>query len=505
MPSLLKIRLAVIMLAVFLPTLFAQAAPLVGGCQIFPLDNPWNADISGADVHANSDNFIANINTYGGDYVHPDFGSNPEYGIPYVTVSGTQPKVPVTFDYEDESDPGMYPIPPTAPIEGGPSADGDRHVLVIDTDNCVLYETYYSFYQGGAQKAWSAGSGAIWNLNSNALRPEGWTSADAAGLPIFPGLARCEEAMTGTINHALRFTVNRTHSSYIYPATHEASSYTDPNYPPMGLRLRLKASVNEGDFTGQALAIVKALKKYGMILADNGSNWYISGEANRNNCWDDDDEDGDEHDLNQLKDIPGTDFEVIDSPAPAPITIFPPSLHTPADNAALTSTQPVLDWNTVTGAAKYEIQFGSSNPPTTTVATVFPTSVTQFIPPNPLTSGFTYYWRVRAFDGTTPTAWSPTRGVVIASLPAANSTRNLYATKNPELTWDEITWATGYEIQVSANSSFTGTLADSDSVAANQSSYTTATLQNGTYYWHVRALGGSSSWSPTESFIIRAP
>lgn len=506
MPSLLKIRQAVVILAVFLPALYTQAAPLVGGCQVFPIDNPWNDDISGAAVHPNSTNFINNINTYGGDYVHPDFGSDAAYGIPYITVSGTQPKVPVSFYYDDESDPGRYPIPPTAPIEGGAGAGGDRHVLVIDTDNCVLYETYRSFYQGGAQQAWDADSGAIWSLNSNALRPLGWTSADAAGLPIFPGLARCDEAMTGTINHALRFTVSRTHDSYIYPATHEASSYTDPNYPPMGLRLRLKASVDEGDFTGQALAIVKALKKYGMILADNGSNWYISGEANRNNCWDDDDEDGDEHDLNQLKDIPGTDFEVIVSPPPAPITLFAPSLHTPADNAAITNPQPVLDWNTVTGAAKYEVQFGSTNPPTTTVATVFPTSVTQFIPSDPLTTGFTYYWRVRAFDGATPTAWSPIRAVVAASLPAANSTRNLFTIDQPELTWDGVTWATGYEIQVSKNSTFTGALVDADdSLAANQLSYITVALENGTYYWHVRALGGSSSWSATESFIIYAP
>ena len=163
-------------------------------------------------------------------------------------------------------------------------------------------------------------------------------------------------------------------------------------------------------------------------------------------------------DLNQLKDIPGIAFEVIVSPPPAPVTLFAPSLHTPTDNAPITNTQPVLDWNPVTGAAKYEVQFGSTNPPTTTVATVFPTSVTQFIPPNPLTSGFTYYWRVRAFDGANPTA-SSTRGVVIASLPAANSNRNLYTVNNPELTWDDITWATGYVIEVSKNATFTGTLA----------------------------------------------
>jgi hypothetical protein len=280
------------------------APPVIGGCEILPADNAWNTDISDAPVHPLSNTYISTINANGGDFVHPDFGEDPTYGIPWTTVDGTQPLVPVTFEYDHDSDPGPYPIPPDAPVESG----GDRHVLVVETTNCILYEMYASEYVGGAENAWTAGSGAVFDLGSNALRPDGWTSADAAGLPILPGLAKCEEAMSGEITHALRFTVSRTQKAYVYPATHYASSYTDPAYPPMGLRFRLKANYDLSGLTGQALAIAQALKKYGMIVADNGSNWYISGETNPT-CWNDDE-------LNQLKAIPGTAFEVIVSPPP---------------------------------------------------------------------------------------------------------------------------------------------------------------------------------------------
>jgi hypothetical protein len=293
------------------PTVLA-APPTIGGCQIFPPNNPWNTDISGAAVHPNSKNYIKYINAHGGDFVHPDFGGEPEdhYGIPWIEVTSAQATVPVSFDYDDESDPGPYPIPDDAPIEGGSDADGDRHILIVETTNCVLYELYYAWPNdvGGDVVSWDAGSGAIYDLNSNALRPEGWTSADAAGLPILPGLANCDQANSGTIDHALRFTVSSTQRAFIYPATHFASSVTDTNAPPMGLRLRLKANYDTSGLTGQALAIANALKKYGMILADNGSNWYISGEENAA-CWDDDQ-------LNALKSIPGKAFEVIVSPPP---------------------------------------------------------------------------------------------------------------------------------------------------------------------------------------------
>jgi hypothetical protein len=231
--------------------------------------------------------------------LHPDFGSDPTYGIPWVSVAGAQPKVPITFDYADESDPGPYPIPNDAPIEGGPTASGDRHVLVIDKDACKLYEMFDSHF---TSPGWKAGSGALFDLRSNALRKDGWTSADAAGLPIFPGLARLAEAQKGEITHALRFTAQSTQAAYVHPATHLASNKTDPNLPPMGLRVRLKASYDLAAVTGTSKVILTALKKYGMFLADNGSNWYISGETNT--AWNDDD-------LNQMKKVPASAFEVV--------------------------------------------------------------------------------------------------------------------------------------------------------------------------------------------------
>ena len=274
------------------------SAPTIDGCQVFPSDNPWNEDISGLPVDANSTNYLAHMNA-GTTKLHPDFGSNPTYGIPYVTVLGSQPLVPMTFQVPSESDPGPYPYPSNAPIEGGQNSTGDRHVLVIDVTNCVLYETGQSHYVG---PGWSAYSGAVFHFDSNALRPDYWTSADAAGLPIFAGLARYYEVQGGQIDHALRFTVHKTQKAFIHPATHYASSSVDPDDPPMGLRVRLKASYDISHFTGESLVVLTALKRYGMIVADNGSDWYISGETNPN--WDD-------NDLDQLKTVPASAFEVV--------------------------------------------------------------------------------------------------------------------------------------------------------------------------------------------------
>ncbi|MCA9256428.1 MAG: hypothetical protein KDA33_12360, partial [Phycisphaerales bacterium] len=246
-----------------------------GALQIFPADNPWNQDISSLPVHPNSANYLASIGLDTG--LHPDFGTEWEgapIGIPYVLVGGDQAKVGVTFDYDDESDPGPYPIPPDAPIEGGADASGDRHVIVIDVDNRLLYELFDARL---TLSGWTAGSGAIFDLTSNALRPAGWTSADAAGLPIFAGLVRYDEVASGRIPHALRFTVNATQRGFVLPATHFASSSTDPSRPPMGLRLRLKAGYDISGFTGQSRIVLEALQRYGMIVADNGSNWYVSG------------------------------------------------------------------------------------------------------------------------------------------------------------------------------------------------------------------------------------
>ncbi len=298
-----KIRILLLLMLVFaaFQSILRAEPPVIGGCDMFPEDNPWNTDISDAPVHPLSDVYIDNINSNGPEYLHADFGEDPSYGIPWTTVDDTQSTSEVSFDYADESDAGPYPIPDDVPIEAG----GDRHALIVETTNCILYELYALEEDGGD---WYAGSGAIFDLGSNDLRPDGWTSADAAGLPILPGLARCEEANSGVIEHAFRFTVNETQKSYIYPATHFASDNTDEAYPPMGLRLRMKADYDISDLSGQALAIANAMKTYGMIVADNGTNWYISGETNPD-CWDDDS-------LNQLKDIPGTAFEVIVSPPP---------------------------------------------------------------------------------------------------------------------------------------------------------------------------------------------
>jgi hypothetical protein len=266
----------------------------LAGCAVFPADNPWNQDVSQMSVDPRSDAYIASMNG-GSTFLHPDFGSNPTYGIPWIAVPGTQPLVPMTFDFSDESDPGPYPFPPNAPVEAG----GDAHVLVVDKDHCKLYETFDSHYIG---PGWHCGSGAIFDLRSDALRPDTWTSADAAGLPILPGLVRRDEVLSGAIHHALRFTVQRTQAAFVHPATHFASDSSDPNLPPMGLRVRLKAGYDLSSFHGNSLVVLQALKVYGMFVADNGSDWYITGETNTG--WDDDD-------LDQMKSVPGSAFEVV--------------------------------------------------------------------------------------------------------------------------------------------------------------------------------------------------
>jgi len=263
----------------------------------FPPDNPWNSPVDTAAVDPNSAAIISNIGLT--TSFHPDFGANYNggpFGIPYVVVSGTQARVNVSFDYADESDPGPYPIPPNPPIEPG----SDAHVLVVDRDNWKLYELFAA--QRLADGSWHAGSGAIFDLSSNVLRPAGWTSADAAGLPILPGLVRFDEVSAGNITHALRFTVSRSRRAYVYPARHWASSDTSSLRPPMGMRVRLKAGVNISGYPASAQVILRALKKYGMIVADNGSNWFVSGTADAR--WND-------TEINTLKALKGSDFEVV--------------------------------------------------------------------------------------------------------------------------------------------------------------------------------------------------
>jgi len=268
---------------------------------LFPPSNPWNQPVDTAAVDPNSD---AIVNLIGADKaLHPDFGADwngGPFGIPYVVVSGTQARVPVSFDYDQESDPGPYPIPPNAPIEGGATSNGDRHVLIVDRDAWKLYELFAAYPQPDG--SWHAGSGAVYDLGSNALRPAGWTSADAAGLPILAGLVRHDEVAAGVITHALRFTVSHTQRAYVPPARHWASSDVNPLRPPMGMRVRLKAAFDVSGYPATVQVILRALKKYGMIVADNGSDWYLSGVADAR--WND-------AEINTLKQLTGRDFEVV--------------------------------------------------------------------------------------------------------------------------------------------------------------------------------------------------
>lgn len=397
------------------------------GKQVFPADNPWNQDISTLPVDPNSAALIATIGLT--TRLHPDFGSGKNwtgvpYGIPYIVVSGTQQLVPVAFGYASESDPGPYPIPPNAPIEGGSASNGDRHVLVIDRDNWKLYEMFYAFPQGNG--SWYAGSGATFNLSSNALRPIFWTSADAAGLPIFPGLVRYDEVVEqGVIKHALRFTVSKTRRAFVAPARHIASSLTDPKYAPMGMRVRLKASYNISNFPPQARVILTALKKYGMMVADNGSNWYISGAPDAR--WDD-------NQLDTLKTVPGSAFEVVKMGDVITNTVSAPTnLRATAGAGKVT-----LAWNASSGASSGYIikRATSTNGPYSTVArNVMATSYVN----TGMAGGLTYYYMVAGENVTgqsvnsnkaNATPWQPT-------LPAAptNLIATAYSGTQINLTW----------------------------------------------------------------------
>ena len=286
-----------------LGSLASAQTPTIGNCAVLPADNIWNTRIDQLPVHPSSSTWVSTIGA--SSPLHPDFGSGlyngGPIGIPYVTVPGTQTKYPATFTYQSESDTGPYAIPLNAPIEGGSSSTGDRHVNSIDTDNCILYEIYDAYPQ---TSSWTGGSGAIFNLLSDALRPATWTSADAAGLPIFPGLVRHDEVATGAIHHALRFTVPQTQRAYVWPARHYASSLTGAQYPPMGARFRLKASFDMSSFSPTNQVILTALKQYGMMLADNGSAWFLSGAPDAG--WNNDD-------LHALTTIAGSNFEAVDA------------------------------------------------------------------------------------------------------------------------------------------------------------------------------------------------
>ena len=306
-----RIRLAIAVLgAVVVGVLMArdgEGRPLPGArsCPVFPASSQWNQPVDRLPVHPRSDAMVRAIGR--SDNAHADFGSGRwdggPIGIPYVVVGRDQPRVPVSFDYADESDRGRYPIPRDAPIEGGRRADGDRHVIVVDRARCVLHEIYAAHPVDGG-KRWRAGSGARWDLRSHRLRPRGWTSADAAGLPILPGLARIDEVRRGRIDHALRISVPRTRRAFVYPARHFASDLTDPNLPAMGQRVRLKRRFDISRFPPQSRVVLRALKRYGALVADNGSAWYVSGAPSSR--WNNDD-------LHSLHRVTGSDFEIVDT------------------------------------------------------------------------------------------------------------------------------------------------------------------------------------------------
>jgi hypothetical protein len=297
-------RVALAAGVVALTTAASGAAPHLPGaprCPVFPADNAWNRRVDSLPLAANSDALIRSIGLDA--HVHADFGSGlwegGKIGIPYVVVPGSTPRTRVSFEYADESDPGPYPIPKNVPVEAG----SDHHALIVDRDACSLYELGGLERRGGRWHAWA---GATWSLRSNKLRPATWTSADAAGLPILPGLARYDEVARGSVTHAMRFTAERTRRAYVWPARHYASSLTDPDLPPMGLRVRLKQSFDTSRFPRQARILLDAWQRYGLILADNGSSWYVTGAPDPH--WSNDQ-------LHTLHQVHGTDFEVVDPAA----------------------------------------------------------------------------------------------------------------------------------------------------------------------------------------------
>jgi hypothetical protein len=303
--------------------------PNGGACPVFPADSVWNADISQLPVDPHSAAWLASMGA-GSTNLHPDFGPSGDpstpYGIPYTVVTDAHPKVTVSFQYADESDPGPYPFGTDTPIEGGPNGTGDRHAVMIDSTTCTLYELYDAQYSAPGS---TAGSGAIWNLDSDALRPAGWTSADAAGLPIFPGLLRPDEVLAGAVTHAIRFTAANTDTSYIWPARHEAGSASDPSLPPMGARFRLKASFDISGYSPETQVVLRAMQHYGLILADNGSNWYFQGAAS--NSWD-------SQLIAELKTMPASAFEAVDESS---LMVDPDSGATAQGALRVTTSPPV--------------------------------------------------------------------------------------------------------------------------------------------------------------------
>ena len=389
--------LAAVLVSSFAPVdARAQTPPSLAGCPLFPHDSVWNTSVETLPVHPDSSSYITNIGATKG--LHPDFGSGTwdggPIGIPFNVVPGSQAKVAISFDYADESDSGPYPIPPNPAIEGGNNSTGDRHILVLDKDNCVLYETWSTY--PNPDGTWQAGSGAMFDLRSNTLRPAGWTSSDAAGLPILPGLVRYDEVASGEIRHAIRFTAPKTRKAYVWPARHYASSLTSLTYPPMGQRFRLKATFDVTGFSQEVQVILRAMKTYGIILADNGSAWFISGVPDER--WNNDVL------VSEFARIKGSDFEAIDESS---LMIHPDSGQARQDNTgdaevpttpsnlmanAVSSSQINLSWEASTDNTGVEgyIVYRDGTQVATTGNTAYQSTG--------LTASTAYTYRVAAYD-----------------------------------------------------------------------------------------------------------
>jgi chitodextrinase len=481
---------------------YAQSGPVLGGCPVLPANNVWNTPVDSLPVDANSSAYITTIGA--SRTLHPDFGAGlwdgGPIGIPYNIVPGTQPLVPVIFDYADESDAGPYPIPASPAIEGGSGSTGDRHILVIDKDKCLLYETWSTYPRSGG--GWSAGSGAIFDLRSNDLRPNGWTSADAAGLPVLPGLIRYDEVASGEIAHAIRFTVPQTRRAFVWPARHFASSLTGNNYPPMGQRFRLKASFDVSAFSAEMQVILRAMKKYGLILADNGSAWYISGVPDER--WNNDVL------VAQFRLIKGSDFEAVDE---ASLMINPDSgeaLQAGADSApptapsnllasAFSSTQVDLRWGPSTdnvGVARYVIYRNDIQAATAT-GTSFRDSV--------LKPATIYRYRVIAYDAA-GNGSPASNEVSVKTLAAADTTRPTVPSRFRAVV------VSSYEVDLSWNASTDNTGVTGYRVYRNNAliattaslSYMDRGLNPATpYTYKVAALDGAGNVSAMSTAITR--
>jgi hypothetical protein len=490
----------------------AAFSPSIGGCSIFPSNNIWNAPVNNLPVHTRSDQWVSTIGRDTG--FHMDFGSGlwdgGLIGIPYNIVGSSIPKVPVSFYYPGESDPGPYPIPNNPLIEHG----SDHHILIIDNSTCMLYELYDASYSDGT---WHAGSGAIWNLNSNALRPDTWTSADAAGLPILPGLVRYDEIVSGEINHAIRFTAENT-NGYVWPARHLTSNNPNaPQIPPMGARFRLKASYNISGYPPAMQVILRAMKTYGIILADNGSNWYVSGAPDER--WNNDM-------LHLLDDLTGNDFEAVDTSRlmvdyDSGATGSMPgatTLTTPTGNIG-TNYTPAYSWKAVSGATWYYLYV--NGPSGNVIKTWYQASAVCSgdmcsVTPSVTLTGSNYTWWVRTYNSVGYGPWSAglTFTVTPPSLPGAaslNSPAGSVIDTTPTYSWNAVSGATWYFLWVN-NPSGTAVIKQwfsaSTACSGGTCSATPAkVLGNGTHRWFVQTWNsaGYGPWSSGLNFTVSPP